>query len=211
MDASSDFLVTLLVVVPRTQQNTWLQRYERLVPMVVPRSSSKLAEDEEFGLYTVTLFKKSEQEFVQKARENKFQVREFVYDEEQLERERRGLDEAGASEKELWTELVRLSRTHFADAYQAQVHFKVLRTFVESVLRYGLPAEYAVVVLRPNARRAKQLLKSLTSEFACLSEYLGRDREAKDPGTHEAPGEYAALLEQEVYPFVLTEQPMILV
>ncbi|KAI3613313.1 hypothetical protein CBS9595_004146 [Malassezia furfur] len=212
VDASSDFLVTLLVVVPKTQKATWLDKYERLTPMVVPRSSSELAQDDEYALFNVTVFKKVEQEFVQKARENKFQVRDFTYDEEQLERERRELDEAGASEKELWTELVRLARVNFGEAFQALIHYRAVRTFIESVLRFGLPPNYAVSLLRPNARRTKQLLKSLVSEYAYLDEYLGKERTAKDSApTQETPGEFANLLEQEVYPFVLTEQPMILV
>ena len=93
VDASSDFLTTLLVVVPKTQKDAWLAQYERLTPMVVPRSSTQLAQDEEYALYNVTLFKKVEQQFVQKAREHKFQVREFTYDEAQLERERRELED----------------------------------------------------------------------------------------------------------------------
>lgn len=40
--------------------------------MVVPRSSELLAEDTEYGLYTVTLFKKVIDEFKMKAREQKY-------------------------------------------------------------------------------------------------------------------------------------------
>lgn len=209
--AQSDFLTTLLVVVPRTQAKTWLESYERLTSLVVPRSSSKLAEDEEFALFNVTIFKKVEQEFVQKAREHKFQVRDFVYDEAQLERERQELDEAGASEKEYWTELVRLSRTHFADAYQAQMHFKVLRTFIESVLRFGLPANYFTAIIRPSARKIKTLLATLNAQFSYLDHFLAKAEKGKgtDTAHHDTPGEYANLLEQEVFPFILVEQPMI--
>ena len=46
------------------------------------------------------------------------------------------------------TELLRLSRTNFSEAYQILVHLKVVRLFVESVLRYGLPADYVGVFLK---------------------------------------------------------------
>ena len=46
------------------------------------------------------------------------------------------------------TELLRLSRTNFSEAYQILVHLKVVRLFVESVLRYGLPADYVGIVLK---------------------------------------------------------------
>lgn len=65
------FLETLLVAVPRNNVKDWLAKYERLTSMVVPRSSNKLAQDDEYALYNVTVFKKVRDEFVQKARENK--------------------------------------------------------------------------------------------------------------------------------------------
>ncbi|WFD21104.1 Vacuolar ATP synthase subunit C [Malassezia caprae] len=201
VDPSSEFLVTLLVVVPKNQVPQWLNSYERLCDLVVPRSSRKLAEDEEYALFNVTVFKKKQDELVQKCREIKCQVRDFTWDEGLLERERQELYEAGASEKELWTELLRLSRTHFADAYQALIHFKVVRTFVESVLRFGLPASYFTVVIEPTPRKAKTILTSLTSHFGYLDEYLSRTEKgrAADTQAHQdTPGEFANLLEQEV-------------
>lgn len=214
VDANSEFLVTLLVVVPKNHAKDWLSKYERLTPMVVPRSSSELAQDDEYILYNVTLFKKFQEEFIQKVRENKFHLREFVWDEGLLAREREELEEAGASEKELWTELLRLSCINFAEAYQALFHFKVIRTFVESVLRFGLPASYFVTVIEPTPRKAKTIIKSLVNQFSYLNEYISsKEKNAPAPSTqqHETPGEFVNLLEQEVFPFVLTEQSMIIV
>lgn len=69
-------------------------------------------------------------------------VREFNYSESALEQQRAELATISTTEKELWTELLRLARTNFSEAFQLLVHLKVLRLFVESVLRYGLPANY---------------------------------------------------------------------
>ena len=46
------------------------------------------------------------------------------------------------------TELLQLSRTNFSEAFQLLVHNKVLRLFIESVLRYGLPANYIGFVVK---------------------------------------------------------------
>ncbi len=46
------------------------------------------------------------------------------------------------------SELMRLSRTNFSEAYQILTHLKVVRVFVESVLRYGLPTEYSAIVVK---------------------------------------------------------------
>lgn len=52
--------------------------------MIVPRSSTLIKDDGEFCLYNVTLFKKVAEEFKLHAREKKFVVRDFVYNEEEL-------------------------------------------------------------------------------------------------------------------------------
>ncbi|XP_026685357.1 V-type proton ATPase subunit C 1-like [Diaphorina citri] len=80
----SEYLTTLLVVVPRNQVTEWVQNYEKLTAMIVPRSSQLVSQDQDFALYTVTLFKKVQDEFRHHAREKKFIVREFVYNEEEL-------------------------------------------------------------------------------------------------------------------------------
>ncbi|XP_069902932.1 V-type proton ATPase subunit C 2 isoform X2 [Globicephala melas] len=61
----SEYLITLLVIVPKL-----------------------IAEDNECGLFTVTLFRKVIDDFKTKAKENKFTVREFYYDEKEIKRER---------------------------------------------------------------------------------------------------------------------------
>lgn len=209
VDTQSEYLETLLVAVPKNNAKDWQARYERLTAMVVPRSSNKLAADDEYALFNVTVFKKVRDEFVQKCREAKFTVRtDFAWDDELVERQRNELDAAGESEKELWTELLRLARTNFSEAYQALAHLKVVRTYVESVLRFGLPADYFAVTVRPNPKRTKALLATLVSHYAYL-DGAKRSKKNNDTGSGEAPGEYAQLLEEEQFPFVLTEQYMV--
>ena len=218
VDANSEYLETLLVAVPKNNVKDWQARYERLTAMVVPRSSNKIAADDEFALFNVTVFKKVKDEYIQKCRENKFTVRtDFTWDDDLVSRQRQELDEAGTSEKELWTELLRLARTNFSEAYQALAHLKVVRTFVESVLRFGLPADYFGVVVRPNPKRSKALMGALQSHYAYLESYnqSGRDagkrkkKNKDEANAGDAPGEYAQLLEEEQFPFVLTEQYMV--
>lgn len=69
---------------------------------VVPRSSSKLAEDEEFALFNVTIFRRAKDEFTQKCRERKFAVRDFTYDEAAIQKAQKELEELARQEKELW-------------------------------------------------------------------------------------------------------------
>ncbi|CAO2604970.1 V-type proton ATPase subunit C 2 [Lemmus lemmus] len=84
----SEYLTTLLVIVPKSSYAQWQKTYESLSDMVVPRSTKLIAEDNEAGLFTVTLFRKVTEDFKVKAKENKFIVREFYYDEKEIKRER---------------------------------------------------------------------------------------------------------------------------
>ncbi|XP_040848762.1 V-type proton ATPase subunit C 2 isoform X2 [Ochotona curzoniae] len=84
----SEYLITLLVIVPKPSYMQWQKTYESLSDMVVPRSTKLIAEDGEGGLFTVTLFRKVIDDFKIKAKENKFTVREFYYDENEIKRER---------------------------------------------------------------------------------------------------------------------------
>ncbi|XP_013359823.1 PREDICTED: V-type proton ATPase subunit C 2 isoform X2 [Chinchilla lanigera] len=84
----SEYLVTLLVIVPKASYSQWQKTYESLSDMVVPRSTKLIAEDAEGGLFTVTLFRRVMDDFKTKARENKFMVREFYYDEKEIKKER---------------------------------------------------------------------------------------------------------------------------
>jgi V-type H+-transporting ATPase subunit C len=58
----------------------------------VPRSSKKLSEDNEYALYTVTLFRKVADTFKTSAREKGFQVRDFEFDPEGQTQRKEDLD-----------------------------------------------------------------------------------------------------------------------
>lgn len=52
--------------------------------MIIPRSSQLITQDSDFGLWNVTLFRKVVDEFKLHAREKKFVVRDFTYNEEDM-------------------------------------------------------------------------------------------------------------------------------
>ncbi|KAF9010390.1 Vacuolar ATP synthase subunit C, partial [Haplosporangium bisporale] len=111
----SEYLETLVVAVPKTMYKDWTNKYETLTQMVVPRSSTKIAEDDEYGLFTVTLFTRIVEDFTNKCREERFIVRDFKYSEDAIEEQKRELQEMDASEKELWASILRLAKTNFGE------------------------------------------------------------------------------------------------
>lgn len=89
-------------------------------------------------------------------------MRDFTFEDSALEKQKKELAELEAEEKELWvsltnpapteltvqSDLLKLTRINFSEAYQILAHLKTVRLFIESALRYGLPAEYAGVIIK---------------------------------------------------------------
>ncbi|EAQ92499.1 hypothetical protein CHGG_00734 [Chaetomium globosum CBS 148.51] len=145
----SEYLETHLIVVPTNARKDFLRSYETLAPMVVPRSSVQVAQDDEFTLFAVTTFKKTSAEFLQKCREQKWTPRQYKYVEGGKEEEQRELDRIAREEKKVWGEALRLGRTGWSETAMILTHVMTLRVFVETVLRYGLPLE------RPRSKQRK--------------------------------------------------------
>lgn len=133
---------------PNQITKDFLKTYETLSPMVVPRSAQSVASDDEFTLYAVTTFKKHSQEFVHKSRESKWTPRDYKYKEGGKEAEQKEVDRVGKDERKVWGEALRLGRTAWGEAVMARVHVLVLRVFVETVLRYGLPLSFVCGLIR---------------------------------------------------------------
>ncbi|XP_073905276.1 V-type proton ATPase subunit C 2 isoform X4 [Castor canadensis] len=194
----SEYLITLLVIVPKPSYAQWQKTYESLSDMVVPRSTKLIAEDNEGGLFTVTLFRKVIDDFKTKAKENKFTVREFYYDEKEIKREREEMTRLLSDKKQQYGPLLRWLKVNFSEAFIAWIHIKALRVFVESVLRYGLPVNFQAVLLQPHKKSAtKRLREVLNSVFHHLDEVAAAsilDASVEIPGLQ--------LSNQDYFPYV---------
>eukprot|EP00128_Syssomonas_multiformis_P010913 Colp12_sorted_trinity150504_noHs@15652 len=183
----SEYLTTLLVVVPKYMDKDWIATYERLVPdRVVPRSSQVIAEDNEYQLVNVTIFTRVIEEFKIKAREKRYIVRDFVYDEGAIDAQKKEKTKLEAESKKKWTSLVRWCKTNFSEAFEAWVHVKALRVFVESVLRYGIPGNGAPVNIQPvllgltkksNEKKLRSVLQTMFSHLDGASVLGGKGGE----------------------------------
>ncbi|KAL6494983.1 V-type proton ATPase subunit C [Orobanche gracilis] len=103
---SSEHLTTFLAIVSKYSQKDWLSSYETLTTYVVPRSSKKLHEDNEYALYTVTLFSRDADNFRTKARERNFQIRDFEYNSETQESRKQELEKLAQDQESLRSSLL---------------------------------------------------------------------------------------------------------
>ncbi|GAB1859343.1 V-type proton ATPase subunit C [Camponotus japonicus] len=164
----SEYLTTLLVIVPRSNFQDWYSCYEKLTDMIVPRSTQLITQDSEYGLFTITLFRKVMDEFKLHAREKKFIVRDFTYNEEELAAGKNEITKLVTDKKKQFGPLVRWLKVNFSECFCAWIHVKALRVFVESVLRYGLPVNFQAILLHPHKKCAKRLRDVLNQLYAHL-------------------------------------------
>ncbi|XP_010925033.1 V-type proton ATPase subunit C [Elaeis guineensis] len=161
---TSEHLVTLLAVVPKYSQKDWLSSYETLTTYVVPRSTKKLHEDNEYALYTVTLFGRVADNFKTSARERGFQIREFEYSPEAQESRKQELEKLLQDQENIRSSLLQWCYASYGEVFSSWMHFCAVRVFAESILRYGLPPSFLAAVLAPSAKGEKKV-RSILEEL----------------------------------------------
>ncbi|KAF2842424.1 vacuolar ATP synthase-like protein subunit C 1 [Patellaria atrata CBS 101060] len=176
----SEYLETHLIAVPNAAAKDYLRSYETLSPMVVPRSSTEIAKDDEFTLFAATVFKKHGAEFVHRCREKRWTPREYRYEEGGREKEAKEVDSLTKEERKLWGEALRMGNTGYSEAGMIWVHVMALRVFVETVLRYGLPLEFVCGLVQTTSKNAKKAKASLDDRYDYLAgNAFGRDKKGR--------------------------------
>ncbi|CAD5220818.1 unnamed protein product [Bursaphelenchus okinawaensis] len=194
---NSEYLQTVVVVVPKLLTKDWEASYWSITEYVVPGSAKKITEDGEHCLYTVTLFKKVIDEYKGKCRERKFIVRDFVYDEQTLKASKMDRDKLVQEKQRQYAPLVRWLKINFGEIFSAYIHVKALRVFVESVLRFGLPVNFQSAIMEPQ----KGAQKKLRTELNKLYQHL--DGSAAGPiDTFEDAPTLVSLGVHDYYPYV---------
>jgi V-type H+-transporting ATPase subunit C len=194
----SEYLQTVLVAVPKISAPEFVGKYERLTAMVVPRSLSKISEDEEFILYAVVVFKRVAEEYISKLRDEKYTPRDFVYDEKRIEDEKKELMELGSSAKEQSAAVLRLCKTNFGELFLVWMHVIALRVFVDAVLRYGLPPDFQPMMIKSRPKMEKKTVDTLARHFAALGSSLAKGS-AADDAVEEIQG---VSVDKEYFPYV---------
>ena len=146
-----------------------VDRHKERGSPVVPGSLHKVAEDNDSILYAVTILRSQyesgyyegdtfqpgtkvdiEEEFGKAVRAKHYVVRDFKYDPSQASKSAMALEQLQVEVEGMRSGLMRWCKTHFGEAFVAWMHIKVIRVFVESVLRYGLPVDFTAVLYKVN-------------------------------------------------------------
>lgn len=151
--------------------------------VVAPDSCQLLEKQKDFSLYRVVLLKKGLKWFTDVCREFRYNVRDFEYRDAKIqaadEEEMKKLTKEESDKKK---RLVMFCTHAFPDAMEQWLHIKMIRCFVEAILRYGPNEEdgnskFATSILKVNASAGGTLSNVLSNMYKHLQ---SKDMEGGD-------------------------------
>ncbi|OII71686.1 vacuolar ATP synthase [Cryptosporidium ubiquitum] len=167
----TEHILTVFVIVPKGNKENFLNSYENFDKYVVPKSAKfipKITDKDGNEIVRVLIFKSSVENFKTSCKNHKFVLRDdFKYSQEKfnhlMSSRQKLLQEKDKQEKYL----KRMCFAGFSDIFISWMHVKAMRCFVEAVLRYGVPPQFAsfMISMEPNQSKIKKIQNSVEKVF----------------------------------------------
>jgi V-type H+-transporting ATPase subunit C len=170
----SEFLTTVFVVVPKREQDDFTRSYSTYHQFVVPKSQSVVTADDHHVLNAIVCFKKVVDDVKIQCRKRKYVLRDANADDELSGADLDALQQKVSQDKDKLTLLV---SQQFTLCYVAWMHAKVIRVFVESMLRYGLPPKFVPVLIAADPKKEDELREKLGQLYA---DYASKFQQGND-------------------------------
>ena len=113
-------------------------------------------------------------------REKRCTLRHLVFDPTKATGVDAHIEQAKTEVDQSISVVTRWCSAHFGEIFSAFVHLRVISAYVESVMRYGVPANFSTMLLHPDAKRTKEAQAALTASILKLQPLLMRDDEDAD-------------------------------
>lgn len=149
---------------------------------VIPNSDKYLGQEDADGnqLFRVTCMTEMANDYVRLLKKNGFQCQEFVYDGDQYVANK-NLEAQLRQELRVCNDKLTTKSFHnFQELFQALVHLKVMRVFIDGVLRFGIPPVFLMGIIKPAKNCEEKIKARLTDAFSeeHLKEMYGQKEEA---------------------------------
>lgn len=78
--------------------------------------------------------------------------------------------------------LMKECKAYFGETFQALIHLKIMRVFIDGVLRFGIPPKFYMCIMKPERNKDKKIMEGLEREFAeeHLKDMYGEKTDAQD-------------------------------
>lgn len=166
--AGSNMFQTLIAIVHRTKVDHFMANYELVIDWevgsfdfsVIPKSAKYTGIEDKDGyqLWRIVVLKDRAQDYIKKSKERQLLFKAFDYNYEKYQeelKERTRLEHAMDLAR---NKLAQKSLFAFSELYIALIHLKVMRAFIDGVLRFGIPAMFAMAIVHPIKNQEKVVL-----------------------------------------------------
>jgi V-type H+-transporting ATPase subunit C len=133
------------------------------------------------GLFNVVVLKVKAQDFKVECEKRKFKVREFQYDEERNKLSAIETQKLKEKKSDMRNELLGWCVNGFSESFINWIHLKCIKTFVESVLRYGVPPRFLCFLIKASGHERK-IHRIFKDEFKELDDDVFDDVETASFG-----------------------------
>nr|CCC94384.1 unnamed protein product [Trypanosoma congolense IL3000] len=162
----TELLVNLFVAVPLGSKEEWLSDYWSLNEFVCPKSNHIIAEDSEFVLNSIVVFRRVVEDVKLACRKKRYVVRDFdAADEPSIGDFNEFVEKAKCERKNLSS----LIQQQYTACFVGWVHLKAVRLFVESLLKFGLPPRCISMVLQVDNNKELEIRKKINQLYPDLS------------------------------------------
>ena len=153
-----------------------LQKSKRMPGGFAPKlRPTQLTDNEGNTVYSTIVHKPQIEDVIKACRKISIVARPFVYDREAWEKEKVELATLKESFDNKRKRLNQVSTDIFQDCMHALMHLKVMRAFIEGVLRFGIEKVFMIGLVCPRKGYEKAILSQMNDVLAeeHLREYYG--------------------------------------
>lgn len=117
-------------------------------------------------LFTVVVMKHKVDEYIHAAKMKKFMIKRFVYDRKKFEHDKEQKIKLEQKLKMLSATNIKSLETIFGELFVALIHLKIVRIFIDAVLRFGVPPKFCSCLYKPKTGKENKILNLLIDKFA---------------------------------------------
>lgn len=161
-----------------------VKQQNRMPFVIVPDYPMDLTIDDkdQNNVYRVVVYKAQADDVMKALRRKGYTSRTFTYDKPTWERENQ---ERGILKEEvanLTQTLMRAATGSFQQLFVALMHLKVVRVYIDGVLRFGIPPKFYIGIVMPKKGAEKAILTDMCAVLAeeSMKEMYGEKQDAND-------------------------------
>ena len=120
-----------------------------------------IADKDRYQLIRIICWREKAKEYCDKAKVQGILVKQFDFNPDKFKEELKELTKIEAALQTAQTKLMQKSFFGFSELYIALIHLKVMRAFIDGVLRFGIPITFAIAIVRPFPSQEKAIMETL--------------------------------------------------